>query len=650
MLRNWANSKIYCIFVNTRHRDTVSNTTCRKFSIIQHVISLMRQFLLRPLILLILVTTAIEADAQLIKKAENIIKTAFSDSDKGTPDSVDLSSLSIEERYRRDSVRLSEMAGRLEELQSTELQLRTELALARNENQAADSVKLARQIMRIDSLRSVTPGVPVVIEGDTLFTLYAPLGGYSAAARAEMIRENVVKIGKDRRLRTDTIHILENDGYVDLIYGDKVVMSVTDMDALWQGSTKEALAGIYAPMITGKIHQLKKDYNLLTILLRIALSMLVVTAQYLLFKLTNYLFRRLRRVIIRFKQQKLRPLIIRDYELLNKRRLGHILILLSNILRYIVLLIELTFTVPLLFVIFPQTEKLALRIFTYIIDPVKMVLRAIVDYIPNLFIIAVIWFSIRYLIKGVRFIANEIGNDKLKINGFYSDWAQPTFNIIRFLLYAFMIAMIYPYLPGADSGVFQGISVFVGLIVSLGSSTVIGNIIAGLVITYMRPFKIGDRIKLNDTTGNVIEKTPFVTRLRTPKNEVVTIPNSFIMSSHTVNYSSSARQFGLIIHTTVTIGYDVPWRLVHQLLINAARITPGVEEHPKPFVLETELQDYYPCYQINAYITDANKQPRIMSALCQNIQDTFNEAGVEIMSPQYIATRDGNASTIPTEQ
>ncbi|MDE6716209.1 MAG: mechanosensitive ion channel family protein, partial [Muribaculaceae bacterium] len=242
-----------------------------------------------------------------------------------------------------------------------------------------------------------------------------------------------------------------------------------------------------------------------------------------------------------------------------------------------------------------------------------------------------------------------IEDEKLKISGFYPDWAQPTFNIIRFLLYAFMIAMIYPYLPGSNSGVFQGISVFVGLIVSLGSSTVIGNIIAGLVITYMRPYKIGDRIKLNDTTGNVIEKTPFVTRLRTPKNEVVTIPNSFIMSSHTVNYSASARKFGLIIHTTVTIGYDAPWRQVHQLLINAARITPGVLDNPKPFVLETELQDYYPCYQINAYIKDADKLAQITSDLHQNIQDVFNEAGVEIMSPHYFAKRDGSASTIPED-
>lgn len=224
---------------------------------------------------------------------------------------------------------------------------------------------------------------------------------------------------------------------------------------------------------------------------------------------------------------------------------------------------------------------------------------------------------------------------------------MPTFHIIRFLLYAFMIAMIYPYLPGSDSGVFQGISVFVGLIVSLGSSTVIGNIIAGLVITYMRPFKLGDRIKLNDTTGNVIEKTPLVTRIRTPKNELVTIPNSFIMSSHTVNYSASARTYGLIIHAEVSIGYDVPWRKVHSLLLKAAQATQGVAADPEPFVLETELQDWYPVYQINAYITEADQLAQIYSNLYQSIQDVFAEADVEIMSPHYMAVRDGNETTIP---
>lgn len=252
---------------------------------------------------------------------------------------------------------------------------------------------------------------------------------------------------------------------------------------------------------------------------------------------------------------------------------------------------------------------------------------------------------------GVEYIAGEIESEKLKITGFYPDWAQPTFNIIRFLLYVFMIAMIYPYLPGSNSGVFQGISVFVGLIVSLGSSTAIANIIAGLVITYMRPFRIGDRIKLGETEGNVIEKTPFVTRIRTPKNEVVTIPNSFIMSSHTTNYSSSARDYGLIIHSKVTFGYEVPKEEVLDLLINSALATPpGVLSKPEPFVLETELHDYYAVYQINAYIKDANKLAQLYSDLHQTIHDKANEAGIELMSPpHYYAERDGNPLAMPPE-
>ena len=548
-----------------------------------------------------------------------------------------------------DSTRLQELTLQIQEMKLNEIMLRSRLDSACNSRRLADSLKIAEQRRCIDSLRTVTPGVPVVVDDDTLFTLYAGRSGYSAIDRAEMVNEIVTTIGSRQSLGRDSVYLVDNEGYTDIMYGRRVIISLTDQDALWQNTSRRELAEAYKPVIAAKIHQLKSDHSLFQLIKRALLFMLVIFILGLLVKLTNYLFRKLRRQIIRFKQQRLRPLIIRDYELLNKRRLGRMLILLSNVLRYLVYLTLFMFSVPMLFAIFPQTEQLALKIFLYIIEPVRMVLTSIVDYIPNLFIILVIWFCIRYIVKGIHFIANEIENEKLKISGFYPDWAQPTFNIIRFLLYAFMIAMIYPYLPGSDSGVFQGISVFVGLIVSLGSSTVIGNIIAGLVITYMRPFKLGDRIKLNDTTGNVIEKTPFVTRLRTPKNEVVTIPNSFIMSSHTVNYSASARQFGLIIHTTVTIGYDAPWRKVHQLLIGAALKTPGVLDHPKPFVLETDLQDYYPCYQINAYIRDANKMGDIMSALHQNIQDAFNEAGVEIMSPHYFAQRDGSASTIPSE-
>ncbi|MDE7410653.1 MAG: mechanosensitive ion channel family protein [Paramuribaculum sp.] len=595
------------------------------------------------LVILLFVFT-VDTRAQLIQKAEDIINSVLNDSVADGTDTV-----SVEERYRQEVERAKSMEQQLQEMKLQQILLRSELDNALNGSRMADSLRMEEQRRSIDSLRMLTQGVPVLVEGDTLFVLYAARGGYSAYDRAEMARDMILKVGSDISLRRDSVSMLDNDGYIDVMYGGRVLVSVTDKDALWMGVPKQELAQRYMTVLSAKINDLRDKHSLWQLIKRAALFLLVIVGQYLLFRLTNYLFRKLRRRIIRFKQNRLRPVFIRDYELLNTRQLGRILIFLSNIVRYLILLLQLTFTVPMLFIIFPQTEALAMRILNYIIEPIKMVFRSIGDYIPNLFIIIVIWLCIRYVIKGLKYISSEIENEKLKIAGFYPDWAQPTFNIVRFLLYAFMIAMIYPYLPGSESGVFQGISVFVGLIVSLGSSTVIGNIIAGLVITYMRPYKVGDRIKLNDTVGNVIEKTPFVTRLRTPKNEVVTIPNSFIMSSHTVNYSASARQYGLIIHTTVTIGYDAPWRQVHQLLINAARSTPGILEHPKPFVLETELQDYYPCYQINAYIKDADNLGPIMSALHQNIQDTFNEAGVEIMSPHYYAGRDGNASTIPED-
>jgi small-conductance mechanosensitive channel len=292
-----------------------------------------------------------------------------------------------------------------------------------------------------------------------------------------------------------------------------------------------------------------------------------------------------------------------------------------------------------LFSIFPQTKHFATKLFSYAITPVKSILHAIVDYIPNLFVIIIIWLSIRYLIKGIGFIAKEIESERLKLTGFYADWAMPTFNILKYLLYAFMIAMIYPYLPGLDSDMFKGVSIFVGIIVSLGSSSIIANIMAGLVMTYMRPFKIGDRIKLNDTVGNVIEKSPFVTRIKTTKNEIVTIPNSQIMTAQTTNYSASAKDYGLIIHSNISIGYEIPWQKAHECLIRAGKGIEDVLTDREPFVLDLGLEDYYNIYQINVYISDADKMQKILTDLHSKIQDIFLEEGIEIESPVLISSR-----------
>lgn len=552
-------------------------------------------------------------------------------------------------RNDSDSVRMADMKKELEEARLSEANMRMEMEQMRLKAFAADSVKLAQQRARIDSLRQFTPGVPVVVEGDTLFYLYTKRGGYTPLQRAEMIDAAIMQLGKRFTLHPDSVYIESSDIVTDLMYGNKVIASFTDQDGLWEGRSREQLATDKRKIVVQKLKELKEEHSLWQLGKRILYFVLVLAGQYLLFWLTGWLFRKLKVRIQKLKDTRLKPISIQNYELLDTQRQVNLLIFLSNLLRYVIMLLQLLITVPLLFAIFPQTKGLAYQIFSYIWNPIKSILVGIVDYIPNLFAILIICFAVKYLVRLVHYLSREVEAGRLKFGGFYPDWAMPTYHIIRFLLYAFMIAMIYPYLPGAKSGVFQGISVFIGLIVSLGSSTVIGNVIAGLVITYMRPFKLGDRIQLNDTTGNVIEKTPLVTRIRTPKNEVVTIPNSFIMSSHTVNYSASAREYGLIIHSEVTIGYDVPWRQVHQLLIEAALNTPGVVDDPRPFVLETSLSDWYPVYQINAYIREADKLAQIYSDLHQNIQDRFNEAGVEIMSPHYMAMRDGNESTIPKD-
>lgn len=545
-----------------------------------------------------------------------------------------------------DSVSLAAVRQELAAAKLNEANLRMEIEQIKLAAYAADSLKLAGQKQRIDSLRQEVTGVPVVVEGDTLFYFYAKRGGHTPQQRAENVAADIAELGKLLNLQPDSVYVESSDIVTDVMYKGKVLVSFTDMDGLWENCTRDQLAADKRLVIMEKLHQMKESHGLLQLGKRIVYFILVLVGQYLLFRVTNWLFRKLKLRIVRLRNTRLKPFSIQDYELLDTLKQVKLLVFLASLVRYVIMFLQLLLTVPLLFSIFPQTKDLAYQLFSYIWNPVKSIFIGVVDYIPNLFTIFIIYMAVKYLVRLFRYLADEVQSEHLKLRGFYPDWAIPTYHIIRFLLYAFMLAMIYPYLPGSNSGVFQGISVFVGLIVSLGSSTVIGNIIAGLVITYMRPFKIGDCIKLNDTTGNVVEKTPLVTRIRTPKNEVVTIPNSFVMSSHTVNFSQSAREYGLIIHSEVSIGYDVPWRTVNKLLVEAALNTPGVVDDPRPFVLSTSLSDWYPVYQVNAYIKDADRLAEIYSDLHQNIQDRFNEAGVEIMSPHYMAVRDGNASTI----
>jgi small-conductance mechanosensitive channel len=421
------------------------------------------------------------------------------------------------------------------------------------------------------------------------------------------------------------------------MYEDRIILIVSEDEALWMNMPLDLLAKEYRKKIVDKVKYLQDKNSFISLAKRIGAFLLVLLVLVLFFRGLNYLFKKLKLIVKKHLELKFTSIVIRDYHLLNTRQALRILFGVINILRYTLMILTLIIVIPVLFSIFPQTKELAETLFGYIMTPVKSIFSSIIQYIPNLFTIAIIYLFVHYTIKGLKYISKEIGAGRLKISGFYPDWAAPSFNLARFFLYAFMIAMIYPHLPGASSGVFQGISVFIGLVVSLGSTAVIGNIVAGLVITYMRPFKVGDMIKLNETMGTVVEKTPFVTRIRTLKNEIITIPNSFMLSSHTTNYTASADNYGLIIHVKIGVGYSVPNTRVHELLIKAARMTEGVLNDREPFVLDKKFENLSQEYEINAYITEVNRISRIYSDLHYNIQNVFTEAGVELLTPFVVS-------------
>lgn len=493
-------------------------------------------------------------------------------------------------------------------------------------------------------------GYPVMgIRGDTLFLIYSKVGVVSPQERAVNITRRIEKLYDEDFLKIDSILIILEEKSYDIVYGDKIIMSVSQTEAAFYEKSAEQLSRDFKQKIQDSLTDAKKGKRWLILLLRIGLVLLVVAIARLVIWLIDKGHVRLLNFVKQNKNKWCKNLSYKDYTFVTAKQEYQILLSLVKALRWVVYALLLYIMLPIIFSIFPFSRTWANALFQLIWSPFKAVLIAVWEYLPSLIRILVIIFVMKYFIRFVKYIFAEIQAGKLKIAGFHTDWAMPTYSIVKFLLMAFTLVMIFPLLPGSDSGIFRGVSVFIGILFSLGSSSAISNMVAGLVITYMRPFKIGDRIKIGEISGDVIEKTLLVTRVKTIKNEIITIPNASVLSFNTTNYSSEAVDEGLIVHTTVTIGYDVPWKDVHKALIEAAQRTDLILRKPKPFVLQTSLDDFYVSYQINAYTKEANKQAVTYSNLHQNIQDVCNEMGIEIMSPHYRANRDGNTTAIPTK-
>lgn len=487
-------------------------------------------------------------------------------------------------------------------------------------------------------------GAPVVIGGDTLFRLYGSLGPFTPAQRAEAVTVRLRAAAPAIARGIDTLQVIESAGHSEILAGDQVLMTVVDGDALPTGLRRDSVALEYAERIAHAAREMASRLSLRAILTDVLYAVLATLGLITVLALLASLFRKLYRFL---QPEHLPALHLQRFELLSAGRLAVGLTLVARTFRLLLTLVVSYAYLTLVLSLFPWTAPYARRISGYALAPFRVIGQNLLEYLPNLFYLLIIALVIRYALRVLRSIFSGLARGALVIRGFHRDWGIPTYKIVRFMVVALGLVLMVPYLPGSQSNAFKGISIFLGVLFSFGSSSAVGNLMAGVVLTYTRAFQIGDRVQIGGTIGDVVERTLLVTRLRTIKNEEVTIPNGTVLNGHVINFSIASSDHGLVLHTSVTIGYDAPWRTVHQLLTTAALETDLVSPEPEPFVLQTALNDFYVSYEINAYTRHPAKMAEIYSHLHQNIQDQFNRAGLEIMSPHYRAVRDGNEPAMP---
>jgi len=496
---------------------------------------------------------------------------------------------------------------------------------------------------------SPSPKAAVTLGGKPLFFVQERVLSFSPEDRAAAITDRINRISENPLVKTSAISVSEGDGSTDIVAGDVAIMSVTDIDAKTAGKTRQELATEYALKIRTAIQEQRAEHSWRTIAEGTGFTLLATIVLFGCIFLLNRFYPKLYARIRSWQHTRIRSIRIQTFELLPAERITSFLISTAKLMRFFVVAVLTYFYLSVTFNFFPWTRGYAAILLDYVLTPAKLIGNEVADYLPNLFFVAVILAVAYYISRLIKTIFTEVGKGSIAISGFYPEWAEPTFKIVRFLIIALTVVVVFPYLPGSKSPAFQGVSIFLGLLLSLGSSSAVANIVAGVILTYMRAFTIGDRVQIADTTGDVVEKNLLVTRVRTIKNVEITIANAMVLSSHIINFSTSSNGKGLILHTGVTIGYDAPWRQVHTLLIDAANSTENILKEPAPFVLQTALDDFYVSYELNAYTDKPNVMAKTYSDLHQHIQDKFNETGVEIMSPHYSALRDGNQTAIPDE-
>jgi len=286
---------------------------------------------------------------------------------------------------------------------------------------------------------------------------------------------------------------------------------------------------------------------------------------------------------------------------------------------------------------FPYTRPWGESMRGFLFTTVEDLALGVVNAIPGLFTVALIVLIMRFILRllGIWFNAVEAG--RTRVQWLYPETAQTTRRLVSVLMWLFTIVVAYPYLPGSQTDAFKGVSVFLGLMLTFGSSGLVNQIMSGFMVTYSRAVRVGDYVRIGDVEGTVLHLGILSTKLKTFRGEEATIPNSVVVSQTTTDYSRFAEVKETFTPTSVTIGYDTPWRQIHALLLMAAERTPGVRVEPKPYVLQEALQDFYVKYTLFVCLDAQDQRYFTLNILHAQIQDLFNEYGVQIMSPNYLA-------------
>ena len=481
---------------------------------------------------------------------------------------------------------------------------------------------------------AIPPRAPVIVDGITLFSVRG-VSAYPAEQRAADISRRIAEFADDPTVSLESLTVVPAADWDEVRASGKRVLTVFDSDASLEAVARPVMARAYAGSVRAAIERYRRDREPARLTNAALKSLGATLALAALLVGVTWLHRRLRaRVEARYKT-RVKGVQVSTFQFVRAERVWQAVTSVVAAVTAAIALVAVYLYLQYVLMSFPWTRGLGLGLSSMVAGPLRFLADGVIATFPKLVFLAIFVLVIRYLLKIIRLFFDAVGAGTVTLGTFAPEWAAPTYKLVRLLVMALAVVVAYPYVPGAQTDAFKGVSLFIGVVFSLGSSSFIGNMIAGYSMTYRQTFRAGDIVKIGAHVGAVETAGLMVTRLRTPKNEEVIVPNSQILGADVVNYSTLARKGGLILHTTVGIGYETPWRQVEAMLLEAASRTEGLLNEPRPFVLQTALGDFAVTYEINVYSDTPALMPRIYTALHRNILDVFNEYGVQIMTPEY---------------